>query len=140
MGLTYAEIKLANTVEEQLARLGKMPEKDVKSMTAKVLVDTAATYLCINENIANQLGTALRRTDVITVLEDGTQKKSNLVGPITIYFLNRSTVVEAVVLPGNEQPLLGVIPMEAMDVIIDPLTQQLGLPPERPFMIAAQMR
>lgn len=140
MGLIYTTIKLTNTVEEQLARMGRMNVKDVKSIETNVLVDTASTYLCINENLANQLGLELRRTDIITILADGTQRKSTLVGPVTIYFLNRSAVVEAVVLPGNEQPLLGAIPMEAMDVIVDPLSQQLGVPPSRPYMIAAQMR
>ncbi|MDB5283892.1 MAG: hypothetical protein JWO06_2967 [Bacteroidota bacterium] len=140
MGLIYVDIKLANTVEEQLSRMNKILPEEVKSIQVNALVDTAASYLCINENIANQLGLETRRTDIITVLADGTQRKCNLVGPITIYFLTRSTVVEAIVLPGDEQPLLGAIPMESMDVIIDPLTQQLGVPPSRPYMIVAQMR
>jgi hypothetical protein len=38
------------------------------------------------------------------------------------------------VLPGNSEVLLGAIPMEDMDVIIDPLMQQLIVHPERPYI------
>ena len=38
------------------------------------------------------------------------------------------------VLPGNAQVLLGSIPMEDLDVIIDPLKQELTVHPERPYI------
>ncbi|MFN0048906.1 MAG: hypothetical protein ACKVOU_07280, partial [Cytophagales bacterium] len=65
-------------------------------------------------------------------LADGSLIPVEIVGPVTVKFLNRQTTVNAVVLPGNVEPLLGVIPLEGMDVIIDPIDQQLKLPPSRP--------
>jgi len=47
-----------------------------------------------------------------------------------IAFANRTYVTEAVVL-GNE-PLLGVIPLEAMDLIVDPRQQVLIVNPQHP--------
>lgn len=47
-----------------------------------------------------------------------------------IDFENRTYVTEAVVL-GNE-PLLGVIPLEAMDLLIDPRQQKLVVNPLHP--------
>jgi hypothetical protein len=36
------------------------------------------------------------------------------------------------VLPGDSEPLLGAIPMEDMDVVINPLRQELTVNPESP--------
>ena len=44
----------------------------------------------------------------------------------------------ALVLPGNNEVLLGAIPMEDMDVIIDPKKQTLEVNPEHPYF--AQMK
>jgi hypothetical protein len=44
----------------------------------------------------------------------------------------------ALVFPGIDEVLLGAIPLEAMDVIIDPLAQQLIVHPDRPYF--AQMK
>ena len=44
----------------------------------------------------------------------------------------------ALVLPGAEEVLLGVIPLEEMDVIIDPINQTLAVHPDRQH--GAQMK
>jgi clan AA aspartic protease len=133
MRIIQTKITLTNTVDASNAITGLISKDEVRSMEAGVIVDTGATMLCINENIALELGLIQSRESMIT-LADGSKKACKIVGPVTIHFLTRSTVVEAVVLPGDAQPLLGAIPMEGMDVIIDPLTQTLGLPPDRPYM------
>lgn len=128
MRLIHAKIALTNTVDASNANTGLIAKEKVRKMEVEVLVDSGATMLCINENIALELGLTQSRESMIT-LADGSKKTSKIVGPVTINFLTRTTVVEAVVLPGDAQPLLGAIPIEGMDVIIDPLAQTLGLPP-----------
>jgi len=133
MGLIHAKIALTNTVDSSNANTGLIAKDKARRMEVLALVDGGATMLCINENIALELGLTQSRESMIT-LADGSKKTSKIVDPVTINFLTRTTVVEAVVLPGDAQPLLGAIPMEGMDVIIGPLTQTLGLPPDRPYM------
>lgn len=133
MGLIQAKVELINTVDASNAHTGLIAKEKVRRMEAQLLVDSGATMLCINENIALELGLTQAREGMIT-LADGSKKACKIVGPVTIRFLTRTTVVEAVVLPGDAQPLLGALPMEGMDVVIDPLTQTLGLPPDRPYM------
>ncbi|MFM8742914.1 MAG: hypothetical protein ACKODM_06255, partial [Cytophagales bacterium] len=85
-----------------------------------------------NEEISLQLG--LRVADKkLAVLADGATIQLPVVGPVEIRFANRKTNVMAMVLPGNSEVLLGAIPMEDMDVIIDPLKQELIVHPERPY-------
>jgi len=132
MGFVYADITIASSFDVTAAKKGLVAESDVKKMCVKALVDTGAMTLIINDEIAAQLDLEVK--DRVTVeLADGSRCKRNLVGPIDIYFKNRQTSCLALVIPGANEVLLGVIPIEGMDVIIDPILQQLALPPERPY-------
>lgn len=157
MGLTYATLKLTNLLGRQ-------------SVEVNALVDTGATFMCVPEEVALQLGFDITEvSQQVVTLADGHQRKvpkwhgkdsthgnefsmpvspyptfprklekgqtnryANCIkiAPIEIMFGNRSYVTEAVVL-GNES-LLGVIPMEAMDLVVDPRQQILIANPQHP--------
>ena len=46
-------------------------------------------------------------------------------GPVLVKFGNQAANCEAIVLPRNTRPLLGVVAMESMRVIIDPIRHKL---------------
>ncbi len=137
MGHVYADILLVNPFDAVSWKRGTLPEKSVRKMNIKALVDTGAMTLTIDGGIAAQLDLEVR-DQVDVALADGTHQKCDLVGPVDIRFKNRMTSCLALVLPGADEVLLGVIPLEGMDVMIDPVTQQLVLPPSRPYL--AQMK
>ena len=118
MGLTYATLRLTNLFSHQ-------------QVEVCALVDTGATFMCVTEEIALQLGFDIAevRQQAVT-LADGHQCKVPKIAPVEIGFENRSYVTEALVL-GNE-PLLGVIPLEAMDLVVDPRLQKLIVNPQHP--------
>lgn len=62
-------------------------------------------------------------------MADGRRIKLDIVGPVDIRFANRATTVRAMVLPGDIEPLLGVIPLKDMDVVINPRQQALVVNP-----------
>jgi clan AA aspartic protease len=118
MGLTYAPLKLTNLFNRQ-------------SVEVNALVDTGATFMCVSEEVALQLGFDISEvSQQVVTLADGHQRKVPKIAPIEIMFGNRSYVTEAVVL--GDEPLLGVIPMEAMDLIVDPRQQILIANPQHP--------
>ncbi|QSB01205.1 clan AA aspartic protease [Methylomonas sp. EFPC1] len=118
MGLTYATLQLTNLFNR-------------KQVEINALVDTGATFMCVTEEIALQLGFDITEvSQQVVTLADGHQRKVPKIAPIEIAFANRTYVTEAVVL-GNE-PLLGVIPLEAMDLIVDPRQQVLVVNPQHP--------
>jgi len=118
MGLTYANLKLTNLFSQQAVEI-------------KALVDTGATFMCVTEEIALQLGFDITEvSQQMVTLADGHLRKVPKIAPIEIAFENRTYVTEAVVL-GNEA-LLGVIPLEAMDLIVDPRQQTLIVNPQHP--------
>ena len=45
--------------------------------------------------------------------------------PVDIYWKNRSSSQRAVVIPGAEDVLLGAIPLEDMDLMVNPVNQEL---------------
>jgi clan AA aspartic protease len=110
-----------------------MPKEDVKKLSVTALVDSGAMTLIINEAIAEQLELDVQEQLEVT-LADGSRRKCDYVGPVSIRFANRYSSCNALVIPGADEVLLGVIPIEEMDVIIDPRTQQLVVHPDRPLM------
>jgi len=137
MGHVYADITLSNSFDNLLAQRGDIPLENVRKMEVKALVDSGARTLTINEKIAAKLGLSVQR-QLDVVLADGSFRKCDYVGPVNIYFENRFAGCHALVLPGSDEILLGVIPLEEMDVIIDPLSEQLVVHPDRPHR--AQMK
>jgi len=118
MGTTYAELKLTNLFSKQ-------------AVTVRALVDTGATFMCVTEAIAVQLGfdTSEVSRHIVT-LADGRPLKVPRIAPIEIVFGNRSYVTEALVL--GDEALMGVLPLEAMDLLVDPLREQLIVNPAHP--------
>lgn len=137
MGLVYAEIELINGYDLENARKNIIGEADVKRMHVNALVDTGSLMLCINENIQEQLQFPIdekRKAETA----DGRIVECDVVKGVELRFKNRKTTCRAMVLPGRTEPLLGAIPLEDMDVLIDPQRQELIVNPEHPYF--AQMK
>jgi len=133
MGLVYADIELISGDDDTLSRRGFISEDDVKKISISALVDSGACMLAINETIRTQLD--LQTVDTQTAeLADGSQISLDIVAPIIVKFANRATTCRAMVLPGNSEVLLGAIPMEDMDVVINPKEQKLTVNPAHPYI------
>lgn len=132
MGLVYAELELISSDDLALHRRGYLPENQIKRTKVNALVDSGAYMLAINEHIKTQLDLPVL-DEQIAELADGQRVKLPIVGPVEVRFKNRATSVRAMVLPGDAEVLLGSIPMEDMDVLVDPKQQQLIVNPENPY-------
>jgi len=118
MGLGIAKIILKNP-----SKMG------LESIEVDALVDSGAVHLCIPEHIRIQL--ELDEIDKKEVtLADGSKKLIPYVGPIEIKFKNRVGFAGALVM--GDQPLLGAIPMEDMDLVIIPDKKILDVNPDSP--------
>ncbi|MBI1760765.1 MAG: aspartyl protease family protein [Acidobacteria bacterium] len=132
MGLIRAEIELISVDDLVLHRRGYLPEDKIKRTKVQALVDSGAYMLAVNDQIKTQLDLPVIDNQ-IAELADGSKVNLEIVGPIEVRFENRRTSVDAMVLPGDAEVLLGSIPMEDMDVLIDPKRQQLIVNPENPY-------
>ncbi len=118
MGLVSAKLILKN------------PRKpDLSPVEVEALADSGVVHLCIPQHIQIQL--ELDEIDKKEVaLADGSNKLVPYVGPIELRFKNRVGFAGALVM--GDQPLLGVIPMEDMDLVIIPGTRTLDVNPDSP--------
>jgi len=123
MGNVFAEITVKNAADIALAHAGHIAENDIHSVTFTAIVDTGATTLVINEEIFKQLGLSVIETRYINVAGGG-RVLCKVTDPVHIYWKNRFAPVSAVVMPEGK-PLLGVIPLEFMDLMVDPVNREL---------------
>ena len=129
MGYVYADIELVNEDEVALHRHGMLPESEIKKVTCRVLVDTGAWDLVINEDVQKRLN--LRVVERRTVkMADETLLDVDVVGPIKVQFENRSIIVSAVVLPDTSEVLLGAYPLQGLDAFIDAKRERLLVHPD----------
>ncbi len=114
----YAGVKLSNPREASLL-----------AVEVKALVDTGAITLCIPDHIQHQLKlTEIEKREI--TIADGRNMVVPYVGPVQVNFQNRTSFTGALVL--GDSVLLGVVPMEDMDLVINPLTQQVTVNPHSP--------
>ncbi len=125
MGHVYADIELVNSVDLANSKSGIVSEDEIRNFKLNIMVDTGALMLTINENIQEILG--LPTVDYRMVqMADGTKMRLPVAGPVEVRFLDRFSVGNAYVLPGDQEPLLGVIPLEEMDLWINPTRNLLA--------------
>lgn len=139
MGLIYADIELTNSGDLELARRNYIDIDEVKRIHVNMLVDTGSYMLAINENMQAylQLPVVDKRK---ARLANEQSIECDVVGPVDIRFQNRSTTCRAMVLPGDAEPLLGSIPLEDLDVVINPLRQELTVNPDSPDMASTKLK
>ena len=118
MGSVDAKIQLRNP---------RRPELEAVEIDA--LADTGSVHLCIPQHINIQLGLEEKDTKEV-VLADGSRKVVPYVGPVELRYENRIGFAGALVM--GDEPLLGVIPMEDMDLVVVPRTRQVVVNPLSP--------
>jgi clan AA aspartic protease len=139
MGMVYADITLINSDDLGMAKRNIIGQEEVRKMTVAMVVDSGSYMMAINETIKEQLGLLFIEKRK-SIMADGSVVEHDVVGPIIVKFANRTAVCNAVVLQGDNEPLLGAIPMEEMDVIIHPRRQELLVNPEHPYMAQLSMK
>ena len=105
-------------------------------MAVKALVDTGATRLCISEEMRQKLG--LRIVGSMSIhIANGTSVACQLTEPVELIWKDRFSTENAIIVPGSDVMLLGVIPLEDLDLMVNPVTQELvGAHGDEPHFLA----
>ena len=118
MGLDQARVNLANPRRPDLA-----------PVEVDALADTGPVHLCLPEHIVLQLQLEEHEKREAT-FADGSRRLISYVGPVSVSFANRLCFTGAMVL--GDEPLLGAIPMEDMDLVVLPRTREVAVNPANP--------
>ena len=124
MGVFMEEITLENTTDRGSAHRGYITESQVRTLKVEAVPDTGAWTLVINEEVREKLGLTIER-EAQSTLADVKTSSYPITEGVKIRWKNRSTVLPAVVVADAKKVLLGALPLEAMDLIVDPVHQTL---------------
>jgi clan AA aspartic protease len=118
------EITLENPTDATNAVNGIINEAKVRRLTVKALVDTGAWTLVINEDTRAKLGLRVLYTDTSEVA-NGVVETGLVTEGVNIYWQDRHTVCTAFVFPHETEVLFGALPLEGMDLLVDPKRERV---------------
>lgn len=125
MGRVTTEVRVENLKDLWDAQRGMIAENEVRRMDViDALVDTGATTLALPTRYIAQLGLTKTR-EKIAVSSRGK-------GPVSMYdavrvtIMGRDCVVEVMEVPDEVPPLVGQIPLEMLDLVVDPQARKLS--------------
>jgi len=124
MSIVYTEITLKNGGDVLDLRRGRIRKPEVRQMTITAVAGTGACTLVINDTTCKQLGLDIVGTESAT-LADGSKAFYQLAGPVEVLWKDRRASCDALVLPDADEILLGAIPLEAMDLMVHPRTEEV---------------
>jgi clan AA aspartic protease len=139
MGEVVVAVKLENATDRELVRRGLFKEEDVRTLTAQAVVDSGAVMLVLPQDMVEALGlTELRKV----VVQDADERKEerSVAGVVSISVGNRQANVECIVGPPTSEVLLGQVPLEVMDLLVDCNQRKLIPRPESPFLPLLKVR
>ena len=119
MGTVHAEVTLFNAADVINARKGLIREEEVRSITVKAVVDTGAASLVINEEQRQILGLGILEERKARVA-DGRWVFCQITEGVEVHWKDRATSCSAMVIPQAQNTLLGAIPLEGMDLMVNP--------------------
>ncbi|MCZ8121344.1 aspartyl protease [Microcystis aeruginosa KW] len=128
MGKIYTTITVINRADQILAAAAVISPDQIRSLTLEnVLVDTGSTTLCLVPEVVARLGLQLlKEVDVATAKGIG---KARIFRDATLIIAGREGTFECLELPGGQNNLLGVIPLEALGLEPDLRSQKLRVLP-----------
>jgi clan AA aspartic protease len=125
------KIKLTNYGDQVEARRGLIEPERIRSIEVDALVDTGATMLVLPADVVRRLG--VPELDRRTVrYADGRVVEIPLTGSIEIEILGRRMRVDPLVQPEGTTPLIGQIPLEGLDLVVDPKSRDVTVNPASP--------
>lgn len=125
------KIKLTNSQDEKDVRRGLLTADEVRTLEIEALVDTGATMLMLPEDVVAGLGLLPDGFRKVRYA-DGRVREVPWVSGIRISILGRETVLNALVEEVGTTPLIGQIPLEELDLLVDPKSRELRVNPTSP--------
>lgn len=119
MGKVITKFSVKNFGDEILAKRDFIKKEAIRAYEGEGLVDTGATLLVLPEDIVEKLGLETVRETTV-VYANGKREKRKIAGGIIVEIQGRRAEVECIVENKGTQPLIGQVPLEVMDLIVDP--------------------
>lgn len=122
MGKVIVKIKLTNLKDAFLKAAGARKAKP-RTLEAEALVDTGATRLYLKPSVIKKLG--LVRTDTVRSQTTNGEAIRYKYEPVALELMGRRENFDVIEVPENVPNLLGQVPLEVLDFVVDSKSQRL---------------
>ncbi len=124
MGRVVTEITVENIGDALAAFQGSLPVDQVRRVTIQdALVDTGATFLSLPTSAIEQLG--LMKISTKRVITSKGPSESSLYAAVRLTIQGRFCTTDVLEVPDGVPALIGQIPLENLDFVVDPRNQKL---------------
>jgi predicted aspartyl protease len=124
MGRTVTEATIENLADLVLADKGLIAEGEIRRVTvADALADTGATLLSLPTRIIQQLG--LKRHSTRRVTTSVGVAEAALYDAVRLTIQGRDCTMDVIEVPDSVPVLIGQIPLEHLDFVVDPVGRRL---------------
>jgi predicted aspartyl protease len=118
MGRVLTPVTIYNLHDLFEVRQGRMTQENARKIEVpNALVDTGATSLCLTPSLIKQLG-LVKRAEKRTLTAAGIANV-NLYDTVRIEIMGRDAACDPIEVPEGNPVLVGQIPLEAMDWVVD---------------------
>ncbi len=129
VGKVLVAAKIENSGDLESVRRGLLADEQVRRIEVEdVRVDTGATYLALPKRLIDQLG--LYRVRSATARTASGMASFGIYSPVRLTVQGRDCVIEVSEVADDAPVLIGVIPLELLDFVVDPKGQKLIGNPE----------
>ena len=128
MRRTFVDVEIENYDDLVLRETGQQADRDIRKQTVKALVDTGSALLCLHKADIEELGLHPARASRVRTGNGVVERQIYRAAQISI--LGRQYLGEVMEIPDNVAALLGYIPLENLDLIVDPTSNAVVPNPE----------
>ena len=131
MGSVMTKIKLTNPHDRNKVVEGLLAPAAVRSVEIEALADTGATTMVVPQEVAEALGMPFQPSRPVR-LAAGRTFDSPWIAGVWIEILGREMTCDAFIVPRGVGALIGQIPLEGLDLVVDPRSREVRTNPEHP--------
>jgi predicted aspartyl protease len=124
MGRVLTRLTVENMEDLWAVKRGLLSADKVRRVTVNdALVDTGATLLSLPTRLIEQLG--LERTGSKRLITSAGEAEGALCSAVRLTILERSCTMDVMEVPDNVPVLVGQLPLEHLDLVVDPRSRTL---------------
>src|SRR5436190_12757168 len=127
MGKVIVKVKLTNFLGLELKEM-KLLKGRPRTVAVEALVDTGATRLYLKTSVIRTLG--LKKSGQVSSKTTNGVRRRDVYKPVRLELMGRHGAFEVVEMDDDVPNLLGQIPLEHLDFVVDPKGQKLIPNPE----------
>ena len=98
MGEIAVDVALENAIDRELQRRGHLPDRQVRRLTIKALVDTSAVMLVLPQDMVDKLGLETHRIAIVRYADERTEERP-IAEIVTLAIGDRAMTTECIVGP-----------------------------------------